>query len=439
MPSTLSKSVKIFGSLILSLSTFILTVSAAYAVGVKPLRTELMIEPGASETAVLQIINSENQTIQVRPVIEVYTENDEAGFPVPTDLPMDDPRNPTSWITFEEKVIELAPNASKDIRFTVTIPADTEPGGRYASVIYEPVVTAGEVVHVRARVASLLLITVAGTEIRAGTLESFSLQDNRILGDQPVAFAIQVANSGNVHLKPSGWIKLTEKITGTQLKSIARYVDPKTGKEVVADKMPVNIINQGSVLPGSKRTFGGNWNENIQSGKYIATVEIFYADGAPALIGSLDLTIRESLTAENLVFEQTESGSQFVVTFKNNGVVYERPQGTITIVNEFEHTVAELTIPEDVEYIAPDETKIIVLPWLKKDVPTGKYTARLSVAFGHTGESTSVETSFTSGGASFVAWLQTLPGWSVLLGAVALIIVAMIFLSGRRRKIINAD
>ena len=60
-----------------TLCVLALTISTVLAVGVKPVRTELIIDPGGSGSATIRVINSENVPVTVRPEITVYTKNDQ--------------------------------------------------------------------------------------------------------------------------------------------------------------------------------------------------------------------------------------------------------------------------------------------------------------------------------------------------------------------------
>ncbi len=420
--------------LVLGALSFLLYASSALAVGVKPLRTELTIDPGSSATATIKVINSENKQVTVKPEIDVYVANDLDGYPENIDLEENDPRNIEKWIQFGEEEITLEANSEKETTFTVTVPEGAEPGGRYASILYEPVVEDTEGVQVRSRVASLILIQVTGEEILTGELDEFSLYEDKLYSDQAVTLAVNFKNTGNIHSKPVGEIALYNE-SGEKLEEVARYKDPETGKEVVADEIPVNI-NGGNVLPGSARVFRPTWSENIAEGKYTAKLNLAYGNEEDMLTSELDFDTSSDLSVESFKL-MTENGSAyFAIEFKNSGKVYEKPVGAIEVFNEYNAPVVKIDLPEDMEYVVPGSSETVKIDWLEgKEVPEGEYTAKLALKYGLTGEELTSEATFTGAEAAGTAksFLQTPKGMAVA-GLAVLILLVVVYYAGRSKK-----
>jgi P pilus assembly chaperone PapD len=123
-------SLKKLFSCIAAVCLLFLNLATASAIGIKPLRIELTIDPGNSATATLRVINSEANDLTLKPEVVIYTKNDEKGFPVAEELAANDPANIRSWITFEDSQIELLANSEKAVNFTVTVPKDAAQIGR---------------------------------------------------------------------------------------------------------------------------------------------------------------------------------------------------------------------------------------------------------------------------------------------------------------------
>ncbi|MDD3066983.1 MAG: hypothetical protein PHO48_04115 [Candidatus Gracilibacteria bacterium] len=377
----------------------LLNLATASAIGIKPLRVELTIDPGNSATATLRVINSEATALQLKPEVVIYTKNDEKGFPVAEELAADNPANIRSWFTFEDSQIDLPANSEKEVNFTVTVPKDAAAGGRYASVMY---IAAGESenkgnLQVNTAVPSLILLTVTGNQIQTGSFENFALRDTVLAGDIPLAFNLAFKNTGNIHAKPSGSVAIFDQQTGKQLTSIARYNNPATGESVVADTIPINL-NGGNVLPGSPRIFEVAWNENIISGKFTAKASLGYAKDKSPLLKSVSFEIAEDLQTSNFQFIQTDNSAYFQITATNNGNVNEKLTGKVKVTNEFETVVAAPKIPEDSAYIKPGETVTIQIPWLSKALPAGSYTAELLAEYGFAKTPVTAKTTFSSSG-----------------------------------------
>jgi len=374
-----------------------IAVSAAFAVGVKPLRTEITIEPGSSATATIEIFNEENHVITVQPDIGTYTRNDEDGFPVRADFDSDDVRNIANWVSFPEDVITLQAGEKREVTFTVRAPKGAEPGGRYGSLIYTPVVDAGaDEVAVVTRVASLLLITVAGDKVIDGELARFDLEQADAYGDRPFAFAVGLRNTGNIHIKPTGTITLINE-DGEQMTGIARYLDKQTNTEIITDEIPVNIFG-GNILPDSTRVFQSTWREGVVPGSYTAKLDLSYGAGTRPITSSFDFSLYPHVNVTSFELVPANDSSTFMLVLANTGDTHERPHGTIAILNDFDFIVAELGIPENLAYIAPGETGTIEIPWLSKELPDGHYTARLTATYGPTNALLTAETTFGSSG-----------------------------------------
>ncbi len=420
------------------LLALVLLTPLALAVGVKPLRTELTIDPGSQGTATLTIINSEDRQLTVRPEIQVYTRNDKSGYPVETDLSADDPRNIASWITFGAETLELGPNSTKEVIFTVTVPENAEPGGRYAALTYSPIIDESSGgVQIQTRVASLILITVTGEQRFGGQLTEFGIAEGKMYSDQPVQLAVGFENQGNVHVKAAGSIVLTDT-AGNTVPKLARYTDPETGREIVADTIPVNL-NRGNILPDSTRVFGSDWNENIQLGTYTATLTLYYADGQPPLTQSTEIAIAEELTLDALEFsvstdEEGAEHSQFELTATNSGGVYERLDGKLEVTNEFGDLVRTIEIPTDIDYIAPNTTQALTFDFLDTKVKAGEYTVALTATYGFGATPITIQTTFTSVDESGLwAFFQSPTGWATA-GSVIIVLILLAFFFGRCKK-----
>lgn len=406
--------------------TFGLT-QGVYAIGVKPLRTEVTIAPGGTKSATITVINEEAKEIQARPSLDVYTKNDVDGFPVSsTTFAANDPRNIVDWVKFDAATITLQPNEERKVTLEISVPGDAEPGGRYASIVYEPITdNATSGVSIRPRVASLLLITVEGKEVRSGEVQSFGV-DSKIMGDRAFSFAVDFKNTGNVHVKPQGEITIFDA-DKQQLTGVARYEDATTKKIITSDSIPVNILG-GNVLPDSNRIFRPEWTEGVRPGSYTAKLRLTYA-GGQAIEKSTPFTLDPSLKLTSFKLQDGQNSEKsFVLTLQNDGNTYERLVGTIEIVNDFDYKVGEVELPKDPDaYAAPGESKVVTVTWLKagKKIPDGEYHAKLTATYGPT--KTAINDELTFGGGGVLAFLGSAKFISAALALVTLAIAVYYF------------
>jgi len=402
--------------------------TTALAVGVKPVRTELIIDPGASASATIRVINSEEVAVKVRPEIVVYTANDAKGYPISVELDEDDPLNIYDWIEYPDEIIEIPANSEEIVEFTVSVPADAAPGGRYASIMYTAIDDlASGGVKIEAAVPSLILVKVSGEEIHSSSLVDFKTSE-KLLGDATPLLEVNFQNDGNVHEKPSGSVTIFTE-GGEQLTQIAKYRHPVSGELITADAIPVNL-DGGNVLPGSSRIFTADWNENISEGKFTAKLSFEYEDGQPELTSETEFEIRDELNLKSFEISELENTTSFTITVENLGNVFEKLEGKIEVVNEFASVVASPEIPvgEEVGYLAPGSTTTITVPWLEKTVPAGEFTATLQANYGFFDEGLSAEIQFGEAKTDLTIFLI---GGGVAFAILLIVVIVLLF---RRRK-----
>lgn len=412
-------------TLIVSVCALLISIPVAFAVGVKPIRTEITVDRGSTATAVLRVINSEATAITVRPEIVVYTKNNLEGFPIAEELAADDPRNIASWIEFDRELITLEPNSEEELSFTAAVPSTVLPGGYYGAVLLTAVNhETASFTQPQIAVPSLILLKVTGLELHLGEIENFSVRPE-IYSDQGVIFETLFSNTGNLHEKPSGEITL-QTADGAPLTGIARYQDPATREIVVADALPFNLAG-GNVLPGSSRLFETSWRENVQSGEFIATLKLNFGNSDQATkVSNFELGT-EKLSLDKFELSKLKESTDFTIDLENEGSVYERLSGTIDIQDtEFEGTLASLKIPADMDYVVPGGIATLTIPWLDKPIPQGKYTATLTATYGLADIPLTAKIEFVSRG-NLLLWLA-------LGGAGVILFVGITVLLRRRKK-----
>ncbi|GEM_PF-713060 len=237
-----------------------------FGVTVSPITDEFSIKPGAVVTRTITVSNPINDLVTLYPVTLNFTTDNELGQPkFYTLAEMNSPYAISSWVTFDKPFIRLASGQVDQFTYTVTAPSTAEPGGHYGAILFSTtppkVDTTQTQVAVVGLIGTLVLATVPGDLNEATTIKQFDAPTVLIKG--PALFSMLFANSGNVHTKPQGEIKIRNW----------------TGSLVTALK-----INDGAgnVLPGSSRRFDSQWNFDWKRfGKYTATATINY--GSPAI------------------------------------------------------------------------------------------------------------------------------------------------------------
>lgn len=167
----------------------------------------------------------------------------------------------SSWISFENKIIQLSPNEQKSVKIFIDKARITK-GGHYASILAEIVQpNTDKQVAVRAVLSSLLFVRAStGLEIEDGKIASFTpIRDNF---EYPESYMLRFENKGNVHVVPYGLIEVYDSFGNLTSKG---------------------ILNEGSLdaLPESIRRYDTkvvNYKKVLLPGFYTAKIAIHFGN-----------------------------------------------------------------------------------------------------------------------------------------------------------------
>lgn len=240
------------------------------------------IDPGGTAQEIVKIRNVSNSIQTFYPEIFDFKALNETG--TPQFILNQEAENYTyslaSWVKISTEGITLKPNESAALNFTINVPKNAEPGGRYAGILFgtSPPQTSGTQIAISNKVGSLILVRVSGDAKESATLKEFSTESN-FYEYPPVDFVVRVENTGNVHVIPKGTIEI-KNLFG----SVVATAD-------------VNSKN-GSVLPESIRRFDKEtdnltWKpEGLTIGRYTANLSLSYGQGpGKQIVGSLTFWI----------------------------------------------------------------------------------------------------------------------------------------------------
>lgn len=236
---------------------------------VSPPLTEKELTPGTVFTDTIKITNPNQST----PLLVDVTVNDFSAKGEDGQQNFSEPGEETSsfalskWITvLQEFTIE--PNESKEISYSITVPANAEPGGKYGVIFFSPSIpgspASGNSVIAIPKIGALLLMTVPGQITYDGKIVEFSANKKLYIDSNNVVnFLTRFNNLSAAHVKPQGNIVIKNTL----------------GKEVAS--IPVNE-KSGNVLPDSIRKFENTWQKKWGFGYYKASVNLTYATGKNA-------------------------------------------------------------------------------------------------------------------------------------------------------------
>lgn len=241
------------------------------AITISPLKHELTIEQWASQIETIKVTNRDSTAITLYTSTEDFIAWDDSGQPkfVTAEEQSHPELSLANWITLTEWNITLAPNETREVKFTVNVPEWWEPGWHYWAIFFSPEATWGQISIVQ-RLWVLVLIDVPG-EVKIGwefkSTEVWSLDEtwefkqNTSLDWTPVVFSTVFENTWNIHLKPKWKIEITDE-DWEPLRNI--WKEPIVSAqwafiwEKQVDYIPLNPW-EGNVLPNSERRFNSNW------------------------------------------------------------------------------------------------------------------------------------------------------------------------------------
>ena len=231
---------------------------------------EYTISPGKVQQDIIKIKNVGTSQQTYYPEVLDFKSDNKSGTPI---FLKEGEENGTyslaKWISVSKEPIVLDPNKSAALNFNITVPADVEPGGHFAGILFStqaPEATPGTI-GLASKVGSLVLVRVAGEAKESAKITSFTA-DKDTYEKAEVKFSTTVENTGSVHVQPKGVIEVKNVFGGT-----------------VAG-LDVNQLS-ANVLPGSSRIFDVNWNDpGFKLGYYKANITLSYGNPSQTITSS---------------------------------------------------------------------------------------------------------------------------------------------------------
>lgn len=244
-------------ALIPILSTAVQAQQPKASISVSPPSYELSANPGDEITNTIRVDNPLDQPLNISAGARNFTALGEEGQ---VNLTEDDGTYSLSrWITISPSAVVVGPRQSQEFNYTIKVPANAEPGGRFGSIVFKTAAKPLEGqsgVSVGQEIGSLVFLKIAGNVEEKASIASFKALHG-INEYKPVGFEMRVKNAGNVHLRPTGSVTITDFF----------------GKKVAT--VPLDAKN---VLPDTVRKMEAEWKEGgrLLFGKYTATVSVVY-------------------------------------------------------------------------------------------------------------------------------------------------------------------
>ncbi len=259
--------------------SFALALAALYGmalaqtgVGVSPPRTIFDAQPGEVITRSIQVDHPGNRGILAVTVGFNDFLLDPKGNAVYLP-PASHPRSLLPWISVNPLEFRLNPKATQEVRYTLTIPEDAEPGSYWGIVFFdsEPANaaenTAGVGVRFRVRVGHVIYVNIPPLK-RSGAIVGMRYQPPK--GDNPAEIRVSFENEGNAALRLSGRVEV--RTESGVLVQTARLSDAPS-------------------LPGSTHEVGAVLKKPLEPGRYV-TLAVFDYGQSDLVAGEGSIEVR---------------------------------------------------------------------------------------------------------------------------------------------------
>jgi len=221
----------------------------ATGISISPLTFELTANPNDVLTNKLKVYNPTDSIVAIKMEVEDFTVAGEMGE-VRIEPAETETYSLAKWVEVEPSEFTLEPREQKFVDFTIAIPQNAEPGGHYGSVLATTAGVMGAGITgaaIAQKVGTLVLLTVAGEVTENLNVKEFSAPDFLEYG--PVSFTIRFENTGTVHVRPRGFVTITDW----------------RNKKVIDLEFP-----QRNVIPGAIRRIDTSFNKKWLFGRYTA-------------------------------------------------------------------------------------------------------------------------------------------------------------------------
>lgn len=256
---------------IFSLFLPVLTFAQANTITIIPPKFEVFGNPGDNLVEKIRIRNDSDEALTYTVYAEDFTTSGEEGHVILEEGETNESYSLAKWIELSATEIVLQPNEEKALGFNINIPRNAEPGGHYASILFQ---TGGDAklegggATVAQRVGSLILLRVSGNVVENAVLEQFSTAKFQQRG--PVEFLMRIKNDSNTHIIPQGTIIVTN-LFGKKVAELA--------------------VDGRNVLPGAIRRMTTLWESDKIMGIYTATLISTFGQQKLPLTGVTKFTV----------------------------------------------------------------------------------------------------------------------------------------------------
>jgi hypothetical protein len=184
---------------------------------VSPVRSDITVNAGETETVEALVTNLTNDPITVQPIANDFIAGDESGTPaLILDADKYAPTHSLKRFMTDMGPVTVPARETATVNVVITVPADAQAGGYFGAIRFAPTVPdSGGQVNMSASVASLILLTVPGDMTEQLNLTDFEIKQGSNVGTffgsaNDIAATARFENKGNVQLAPFGKLSVKQ-------------------------------------------------------------------------------------------------------------------------------------------------------------------------------------------------------------------------------------
>lgn len=257
---------KYLKTLLLTISLLLLTVTPVSSQDdnertftIVPPTMQFRVKQGETLEAKVKVRNETDNPLTFTIFVRDFIVEDKLG--TPKILPPDEASNRWSaakWMTVLPESFTVSPRSSFESMLYVQIPGDATYGGHYAAIVFEPSsqsTVSGSGASIVTQSASLIYLHILGPITENGQITLFQAPKFSEYG--PVKIETEIANFGDVHIKPIGTIEVKD-IFGKTLKTLT--------------------LKEDNIFPGRAKTYENVWQKKWLAGKFTANLAATYGE-----------------------------------------------------------------------------------------------------------------------------------------------------------------
>ncbi len=251
----------LFLAAIFSFIPFLLEAQEATGVKIQPSIIEERVDPGQVFSSVLRITNLDSETKTFYIIKRNISGTSPQGTPIFAGEEEKTGYEMSSWIKVAQDSVTIPGKQTKEIPFSIEVPANASPGGHFGGIFvsFTPLRPKETGMGVGFQVGTILNLRISGEVFEEAQIREF-ITDKAIYSKPFVKFITKVENLGNVLVRPRGPLEITDFF----------------GRKVAS----LRINKEGAgVFPKTIRQFEMEWTgEKFAFGRYQVVMSLVYGE-----------------------------------------------------------------------------------------------------------------------------------------------------------------